>query len=213
MKLETHLHTCESSPCGKLAASDMARRYAEAGYAAAVVADHINKNTPGAESFLAGFRAFRKAAKPLGLTALLGAEARLLDSGPHDFLIYGPRERDIPQLLDLLRTSPPVDAFSAAVRARGWLLIQAHPYRDAATRPIAPELLDGVEALNANPRHENFNHLAYAFAKAHSLIMTAGSDAHRVEDVALSGIEVPAAVRTIPALVAYLRQNPVPEFL
>ena len=36
--------------------------------------------------------------------------------------------------------------------------------------------------LNANPRHDSHNDRALAYAQAHGLLMTAGSDVHQVGD-------------------------------
>ncbi len=40
-KIETHLHTCHSSPCRKVDADTVARLYVQAGSAGTVVADHF----------------------------------------------------------------------------------------------------------------------------------------------------------------------------
>ena len=54
---------------------------------------------------------------------------------------------------------------------------------------LAPaELLDGVEVLNLNPRHDSRNDLALAYAEEHHLLMTAGSDCHRPGDEGTTGI-------------------------
>ena len=39
-----------------------------------------------------------------------------------------------------------------------------------------------IEVLNANPRHDSHNDRALAYAQAHGLLMTAGSDVHQVGD-------------------------------
>ena len=80
-----------------------------------------------------------------------------------------------------------LEAFAPKYRADGALLIQAHPFRGKCT-PAPAELLDGVEVLNLNPRHDSHNDLALAYAEEHHLLMTAGSDCHRPGDEGTTGI-------------------------
>ena len=80
-----------------------------------------------------------------------------------------------------------LEAFAPKYRADGALLIQAHPFRGKCT-PAPAELLDGVEVLNLNPRHDSRNDLALAYAEEHHLLMTAGSDCHRPGDEGTTGI-------------------------
>ena len=48
--------------------------------------------------------------------------------------------------------------------------------------------MDGLEAVNANPRHENSDDKVFELAKQYGLPVTAGSDAHRDEDVGLAAM-------------------------
>jgi L-amino acid N-acyltransferase YncA len=41
--IETHMHTAESSPCGKVRAKRITRMYKDAGYAGIVVTDHFSE--------------------------------------------------------------------------------------------------------------------------------------------------------------------------
>ena len=98
-----------------------------------------------------------------------------------------------PAVLDELLADPErvmsegLEAFAPKYRADGALLIQAHPFRNKCT-PAPAELLDGVEVLNLNPRHDSHNDLALAYAEEHHLLMTAGSDCHRPGDEGTTGI-------------------------
>ena len=80
-----------------------------------------------------------------------------------------------------------IAGFSPIARGQGAILVQAHPYRKKCTPAIAC-YLDGLETRNRNPRHENNNALAEAYAAQFGLLSLAGSDCHRPEDVAVSGI-------------------------
>jgi bifunctional N-acetylglucosamine-1-phosphate-uridyltransferase/glucosamine-1-phosphate-acetyltransferase GlmU-like protein len=59
---------------------------------------------------------------------------------------------------------------------------------DYALIGMGSVLLDGVEVLNLNPRHDSHNDLALAYAEEHHLLMTAGSDCHRPGDEGTTGI-------------------------
>ena len=76
----------------------------------------------------------------------------------------------------------------AYAKENGVTVIQAHPYRDGFTTPADVSCIDALEVYNSNPRHENHTEKAIAFAKEHGIPMTAGSDAHRYDDVAQSGV-------------------------
>ena len=97
-RIETHLHTCHSSPCGKVEADTIARLYAEAGFHGIIVTDHFFHytcrphcwNIPYGEYFkvfLEGYHQLCKAAEPYGLKIYKGAEVRF-DESTNDYLMY-----------------------------------------------------------------------------------------------------------------------------
>jgi hypothetical protein len=196
-KIETHLHTVHVSKCGHLEAPVLAEAYHKAGYAAICVTDHYNRDTVRylnlnlrdtqglLERFLDGYRRMCEACAPYGIRVYRGAELRF-DECQNDYLLY-----DWPD--DLLRDfdrnmSMSIVDFAPLSRAAGALLIQAHPFRDPCVAAIAC-YLDGVEVLNAHPRHDSRNDLALHYAQVHHLsIQTAGSDCHQTPDIARSGI-------------------------
>ena len=76
------------------------------------------------------------------------------------------------------------------------MVIQAHPFRDApyfSEIRLFPDYVDGVEGVNATHSatlaskrcmgHPEFNDRALAYAKEHSLALTAGYDQHSNEMV------------------------------
>ena len=77
--------------------------------------------------------------------------------------------------------------------------------------PANPHLLDGVEVFNGHPRHDSRNHLAYSFAKKNNLIMSSGSDFHRVEDLATGGIIISKAVDTSKELAELMQEKRIVE--
>ena len=177
-KIETHLHTTYISHCGWLGAQAIMKAYSAAGYDAICVTDHYNRDTfdyiemdlstPGSKTrdFLLGYHRLKREGEKYGIRVYAGAELRF-DGSQNDYLLYGFHDE---LLADPERVmSEGLEAFAPKYRADG-------------------ALLDGVEVLNLNPRHDSHNDLALAYAEEHHLLMTAGSDCHRPGDEGTTGI-------------------------
>ena len=197
-KTETHLHVSEVSPCGHLGAEEMVRRYAEAGYHTVFISDHFTgkffgnlKDMPNEEkidAFLKGYELARRAGAKYGLRVLMSAELQLNESS-HHYLLYNVDRDFLLSVIDCLNM--PIAEFYAYAKAHGVTVIHAHPYRDGAYEPWDTVTVDAVEAHNSNPRHDNLDDTVRAYAQKHALPVTAGSDAHRPEDVAGTGVLTP----------------------
>lgn len=195
-KIETHLHTKHTSKCGWMTAPELIAGYKAAGYDAIIVTDHYNRTTfdylgvdttaPGnkVKPFLEGFYRMAELGEKEGIRVFKGAELRF-DESDNDYLMFGYRDDLLAEPEDIFRMG--IAGFSPVARGQGALLVQAHPYRKKCTPAIAC-YLDGIETCNRNPRHENNNPLAEAYAARFGLLALAGSDCHRPEDVAVSGI-------------------------
>lgn len=212
-KFETHAHTSETSPCGKVPAARLVADYAEQGYSGVVITDHFCSSVferfyaegqtwnDVIDRYLRGFRAAKEAA-PAGFTVLLGAEIRFIDT-ENDFLLFGIDE-------DFLRGSYPLismtqDEFGAVKKSLGdFLFFQAHPFRSMCS-PLNPEYLDGVEVFNGNFRHNSRNSDALAFARENSLLGTSGSDFHQPEDLAHGGITTESPITSQAEFLSALR--------
>ena len=215
MKLyELHAHTSEISACGRLSARDLVYMYKQAGFDGLVVTDHMNaeqrfhKNhtIPRArmDAFLEGYRQARRFGQAVGLNVLLGFEIRFPD-GDEDYLVYGADECWLANHADCYMTD--LARFRDMTRDQGILIVQAHPFR-AGLRAADPRLLDGVEGYNRNPRHNSANDRALAYARRNGLaVCTAGSDAHRTEDVGRGGMWVPEGITDSSGLAAALREG------
>ncbi len=209
MKLDLHVHTSEVSGCGRVPGADMARLYRQAGYDGIVITDHLiagkNQDMPMPERvawYLSGYRAAKAEGEKLGLTVLLGAEARMT-GGNEDFLLFGAGEDDISSIMALLDGGADEGEFYRAVHATGrMLLIQAHPFREGL-RQAPLDQLDGIEVYNGHPDHESHNELALARALEgrEGFILTSGSDAHKLHHIARGGMLTGEDIPTEAALV------------
>ncbi len=196
-KIETHLHTPDVSPCGVVDARTIVDRYAAAGYAALVVTDHYRLDVfrrlgldPDSgegmfDAFLEGYRKVKYYADQAGLVTLYGAELQFAENH-NDYLLYGFPKELMEHPGEVCRMG--VAAFSQLARQHGAMLIQAHPYRTGCV-PIAPHLLDGVEAINRHDVHNNRNTLAMDFADRFSLRKTSGGDFHDPQDRCIAGLD------------------------
>lgn len=212
-KIETHLHTKESSPCGWISAAEQVRQYKEHGFDTVFITDHFADkclSSFGAsweekvEQFLNGYRLAKEAGDQLGVTVLLSAEYMLNDSCNH-YLVYGITEEFLFAHPHIFEQN--IADLHALTKANGMLLIQAHPFRGACFP--TPEHVDGLEVRNKNIRHfkDEDEGKALEIASAHHLLITAGSDAHRPEDVAVGGIASPFPVASAEEYIWLLKSQ------
>ncbi len=210
---DTHVHTSEVSFCGKVPAEEMVALYVKAGYSGFVMTDHYNKNTmerhgatndaERAELYLRGYRAAKAYADKVGFDVLFGMELALTGSW-NEYLIYGMTEELFcanTEIYDLDMTG-----LRRFADAHDLLIVQAHPYRPGMTRGM-PGFLDGVEAVNGNPRHNSQNDLSAMYAGQHGLLMSSGSDAHQPEDVGMGGLRTEERITDLSMLKKVLREG------
>lgn len=194
---ETHLHTNQSSACAWNTGYEMAKAAHAAGYAGIIVTDHnwggytaVDQKLPWkdwVERFEQGYLdAKRYADEHPDFDVFFGYEAGF---GGTEFLIYGISPRWLiahPEIRDAS-----LEEHLRMVRQGGGLVIHAHPYREEWYIPeirLFPDLVDGVEGINAthschlSTSHNDpvFDDRAIAYANAHGLPMSAGSDIHSV---------------------------------
>ena len=192
-KYDIHVHTSETSPCGKVEAIDVVKLYKKAGYTGIIITDH----------YLKGYKKALIEGGNIGLNVLLGMEIKFNDN-PNDYLVYGIDEeflKDNPELYNInLRE------FRNLIANRDMLIFQAHPFRKGQ-HIEEPELLDGIEVYNGNPRHNSHNDQAFDFAIKNQLRFISGSDFHQIEDLARGGIIINYNITTIKELVGVLKEN------
>lgn len=198
-KTETHLHTPPVSTCAKLPTDVMLRAYKEAGYETVFVTNHFAEyHFPAGLTFpeyvdyyFNGYEEAKAIGDEIGLTVLFAVELTL--RGNH-YLLYNTDKAFFLAIPDIFTMQ--ISEFYAYAKANGVTVIQAHPFRDGKCYPT-PDAADAIEAINANPRHENFDEKCIALAKEHNLPMTAGSDAHQTPDIALAAMLSAEPIRSI----------------
>lgn len=187
---ETHLHTTQASACSVRSAKEHVRNYKEAGYAGIIVTDHFfNGNTcipsdlPWRERidlFCRGYEEACEEGDKAGISVFFGWEAGYQST---DFLVYGLDKEWLKEHPDMLSWS--VEEQYRRVHEDGGFIVHAHPFRK---RPyikeirLYPEYVDAVEALNVGNRNSDFDRAALLYARKHHLPVTAGTDAHGIED-------------------------------
>ena len=212
-KIETHLHVAEVSPCGKLPAAEMMRLYAEAGYNTIFVSDHYKRvyferlgDIPWEEktkAFLSGYAKAKRAGKKHGITVLPAVEFSF-DGMPNHYLAYGISKKFLDTYPELYQKS--IEEFYQIAKKHNLLIIQAHPYRDTSNYPTL-DYVDGIEIYNSNPRHNDNSEKTEKLCENRSLYITAGSDAHRIEDVGGAGLLSETPIHTAKDFITLVKSG------
>ncbi len=212
-KYEMHLHTGEAGSCARVSAKDAVDAYYRAGYSGICVTNHLSHGhmamfgrtswADSVESWLSGYNNARShSVRYDDFNVILGAELNLRDT-IQDFLLYGITKEILsanPQILDF-----DLKELFIFAEQNDILVIQAHPFRGDVLADVG--LIHGIEVFNGNIRHNSKNEMALETARDHSLIMVSGSDYHREEDLATSGMYSFSPVRNEAGLVSALRDH------
>ena len=190
----------------------MVRAYHEAGYQTMFISDHfaashfkkLGDQLTFEDKVHILYNSYLKAKKEgerYGMNILFSVELSLCSN---HWLLYGVD-------LDYLLLRPDIfdmtlDEFHTHAKAHGITIIQAHPLRDGHNVPH-PEIVDGFEVINTNPRHENYDEQVFALAKEHHLLMSAGSDAHRDEDIAGAAMLSETEIKTVDDYLTLLKSG------
>lgn len=210
-KTETHMHTSDTSNCGQIKARDMVKLYHDEGFKTLFVTDHYNPNfferlgnIPWQQKtaiFLAGYYRAKEISKEYSMNIILAAEFQFGESKNH-YLAYGIDKDFLDRYPEAYKLN--IEQFYKIAKDNGIFLIQAHPYRDGKNTPT-PEFVEGFEVCNGNPRHENFEKDSIKLAKKYAKLMTAGSDSHRPEDIAMCGIETEKEIKCTEDYISALK--------
>ena len=213
-RFETHFHTKETSPCGKVPAAEGVLLYHELGYKGLVVTDHYFKGyfedrlpdvswPEKIDIYLAGYEEARLAGQALGMQVYPGMEIRFLENS-NDYLVYGiSRELLLawPRLYEMSLAT-----FMPFAKEHGLLLYQAHPFRNGMVI-MQPQNLFGMEVYNGHPRHDARNDIALEWARAYGLQQLAGSDFHQVPDKGLGGVDFTVEIESYQDFVLALKEE------
>ena len=147
---ETHMHTRESSACGRSTGAEAARAHKAGGYAGIIITDHfyhgntrVDRSLPWTAwvtHFCAGYRNAKQEGDRLGLQVFFGWEAGYDGT---EFLVYGLDEPWLaahPEIRDAT-----VEEQYRLVKTSGGMVVHAHPFRDEFYIPeirLYPDLVD-----------------------------------------------------------------------
>ncbi|MBR5453297.1 MAG: PHP domain-containing protein [Clostridia bacterium] len=190
-KTEPHLHLKEVSSCGRLYAHEMLPLYKNEGYDTVFVTDHLSESffekregmtkEEKADAFCLGYKNAKEIGDKLGITVIFAAELQMNENKKAHFLLYGIDRDFILWIQDNFHLS--IKEVFEYLDSKDVFVVQAHPYRDEKITPI-DGCAHAIEAHNTSPRHINYDDITLKYAALHGLPTTAGSDAHRPEDVA-----------------------------
>ena len=211
-KIETHLHTKPVSACARFEPEEMIGFYKDAGYSTVFISDHFSPShfdklgdeltwAQKVDLLYESFIRARKKGEELGITVLFSPEYSLHDN---HYLIYNTTPEFLKSREDFFEIS--LEEFYHYAKEHNVSIIQAHPYRDGKCTP-QPNYVDGFEAINSNPRHENFDEKVFSLAKKYQCLLSAGSDAHRSEDIAGAAVLSPYEVKTADEYLDLLKSG------
>ena len=186
-KYETHLHTSDSSACGRSKGEEYIEGYLKLGYDGIFVTDHfylgntcISRELPWDEwvnQYCRSYRKTREAAQGTGLKVFFGWEECFR---PDEYLVYGLDK-------DWLKAHPEMTTWDhktyyEQIRKAGGCVVGAHPFRErgyVTQVNLHPFQCDAMEACNfGNPPWQDV--LAYNFCRDRGILMTSGTDMHDV---------------------------------
>lgn len=211
-KTELHAHSSPASTCGQVSIPDLVRVYAEKGYSAAALTNHLSSSYVsrhgGKEKYLDFIENEINTAveegKKYNLNILWGAELRFINESDSDFLLYGVDREILSNVIDSLDYD--IETFAKKYKDPRSFLIQAHPFRDDQIR-ADPSLLDAVEVFNIHPNHNSRIILAEKHARENNKIITCGTDFHEYMHAGFSATRFKSIPRDSFDLVRLLREN------
>lgn len=215
---DTHVHSSETSKCGKSTAREMVRAYKAAGYSGFALTNHFYHGNTAVDRTLswrnfvqpyidAYYEACDEGAK-LDFDVIFGIEEGVGDS--KEMLCYN---MDVEALLSCkeLRHASRAE-FIDFIHSAGGIVIHAHPcrFKDYMKAYVEPyyDGYDGLEVYNGgNFDEDNQKALLFAASLGKNLILTAGNDAHSASADLHAGILLPERVKTSADFVEILKSG------
>ena len=184
-RYETHMHTCQSSACGKSTGAEHARRYKELGYDGIFITDHffrgncaVPRDLPWEEwvrRFCKGYEDAKAEGDRIGLQVFFAWEESI---DGDDWLVYGLPPEWLLAHPEIARCTRQEQLTLA--HADGGCVVQAHPFRqrDYIRRILlGPQFCDAAEVANQGNQPLD-DVCALRYARTYGLHMTCGSDNH-----------------------------------
>ena len=183
---ELHAHTNPASFCGDFPANEVVDFYRAAGVNTLAITNHFNSELcigdlkENVKKYLDDYYLAKESANN-DINVILGIEIRF-DGSCNDYLVFGISEDELEFYADL--TPYGIENFYKNAKNTHNVIIQAHPFRNGVT--LAPvDSIDGIEAYNMHPNHNQRNALSTKHAKNNDLLITGGSDFHHITHHAL----------------------------
>lgn len=216
-RIETHMHTRQSSKCATSTAEEMVNKYKELGYNGVIITDHflngntaVNLNQPWEkqiEDYCKGYEDAKTEGDKIGIDVFFGLE---YTHDGTDLLTYGVDKdwlKSHPEIMTL-----PVPEYINLIKSCGGMVIEAHPFREAgyiSTIRLYPKFIDGMEVRNTAPEHytEIGDYLSKEVCKAYNLCMTSGSDSHNINSIGLGGMEFDEDITNIFDFIRLVKQG------
>ncbi len=214
-KYETHLHTFPVSKCGKATIEEQLSYYKSLGYEGVFVTNHfldgninMDRSAPYEdliEFYFSDYEKGRALSREYGIKVFDGVE---LSYKGTDFLVYGLDKAWFlahPEIREMKKSEE-----LAFMREEGALIIQAHPYREAAYIDhirLFPRQIEGVEIVNST-RTELENEMARLYQENYGLLPFAGSDNHSAAlRKKLAGMETEQPIESVEDFIAKVRSR------
>lgn len=184
--VELHAHTNPASPCGDFPANEVVDFYRAAGVTSLAITNHFTHELigdnikDGVKKYLEDYHLAKESAKN-DINIILGIEIRFTGSW-NDYLVFGIDEDELEFYAEL--TPYGIENFYKEAKNEKNVIIQAHPFRKGVTL-APPNSIDGIEAYNLHPVHNQQNALTARYAREHDFLVTGGSDFHHVTHHAL----------------------------
>lgn len=183
---ELHAHTNPASFCGDFPANEVVDFYRAAGVNTLAITNHFNSELcigdlkENVKKYLDDYYLAKESANN-DINVILGIEIRF-DGSCNDYLVFGISEDELEFYAEL--TPYGIENFYKNAKNTHNVIIQAHPFRNGVT--LAPvDSIDGIEAYNMHPNHNQRNALSTKHAKNNDLLITGGSDFHHITHHAL----------------------------
>lgn len=211
MLIDMHAHSAGISKCCKADAKDIIAIAQQTGIQGLILCNHYDADyvtsTPAefAERYVNEYYYAAKCAREVGMKLFFGVEVTARKHERAHILIYGmPPEfvLENPEIYDYS-----LSEIYPLVKAKGGLVVQAHPYR-GGKRMQDLNFLDGIE-INCHPTYDSTHcDEMQRIAREAGKIVTCGGDYHAdVPYRPVCGVYFPDEVETGADIVGYLKKT------